>query len=86
MHAGLLSREYTEVFSHAGLVDEAKGFFNSMKQFGIAPTIVHYNCVVDAIARKGLLEEAEDFVKKMEKPNVFTWTILLGTSCNICNT
>jgi pentatricopeptide repeat protein len=66
-------------FSHAGLVREALKYFHSMKEeYKIIPENSHYNCVVDALSRAGLLEEAENLIGTMDRPDVVTWTALLG--------
>ncbi|KAG6740084.1 hypothetical protein POTOM_057721 [Populus tomentosa] len=51
---------------HAGLVDEGRQLFESMKlSFGLVPKVEHYSCMVDLCARAGLLNEAWDLIKKM---------------------
>ncbi|CAN6322118.1 unnamed protein product [Urochloa humidicola] len=57
--------------SHAGMVDEGRGYFDSMKmECGIEPKIEHYGCMVDMFGRAGMVEEAVEFVQKMPmKPN-----------------
>lgn len=46
--------------SHASLAVEGDRYFKAMRQdFGIAPTIEHYNCMIDLLARSGHLFEAE---------------------------
>ena len=65
--------------SHAGLVDEALHYFNTMKdQYQITPDVTHYNCVVDTLGRAGRLEEAENLIKTMPQPDIITWITLLG--------
>ncbi|XP_077215433.1 tetratricopeptide repeat (TPR)-like superfamily protein [Tasmannia lanceolata] len=66
--------------SHAGLVEEGRGFFRLMKdEFGIEPKIEHYGCMVDLLGRAGLLEEAYELVKNMEiEPDPVLWGSLLG--------
>lgn len=67
--------------SHAaGLVDEGWRHFESMsKEYGMEPTIVHYNCMVDILGRAGLLDEAEMLINTMPlEPDVTTWGALLG--------
>lgn len=52
--------------SHAGLLDDGCHFFESMHaDFGILPTVDHYNCMIDLLARAGLLEEAENMINTM---------------------
>ncbi|XP_043726360.1 pentatricopeptide repeat-containing protein At1g08070, chloroplastic-like [Telopea speciosissima] len=70
--------------SHAGLVDEGRGFFVSMnRDFGIEPRIEHYGCMVDILSRAGLIEEAYQFIKNMPiEPNSVVWRTLLA-SCKV---
>ncbi|KAL0318576.1 UNVERIFIED_CONTAM: Pentatricopeptide repeat-containing protein, chloroplastic [Sesamum angustifolium] len=70
--------------SHAGLVDEGRGYFFSMsRDFGIEPRIEHYGCVVDMLGRAGMIEEAYEFIKNMPiKPNAVIWRTLLA-SCRV---
>ncbi|XP_020531710.1 pentatricopeptide repeat-containing protein At3g62890-like [Amborella trichopoda] len=57
--------------SHAGLVNEGKGFFSLMRdEYGIEPKVEHYGCMVDLLARAGLLKEAVVFIETMPvEPN-----------------
>ncbi|XP_058081413.1 pentatricopeptide repeat-containing protein ELI1, chloroplastic [Magnolia sinica] len=66
--------------SHAGLVEEGRQFFRSMKdEYGIEPKIEHYGCMVDLLGRAGLLEEAYELVKSMPiEPDLVLWGSLLG--------
>ncbi|GFQ06160.1 pentatricopeptide repeat-containing protein at2g02980 [Phtheirospermum japonicum] len=70
--------------NHAGLVDEGRKYFVSMKRdFGIEPRIEHYGCMVDMLGRVGLIEEAYGFIKNMPiKPNAVIWRTLLA-SCRV---
>ncbi|KAJ4719665.1 Pentatricopeptide repeat-containing protein [Melia azedarach] len=55
--------------SHCGLVDEGLKLFSSVKEnYGITPSIEHYGCVVDLLARSGRLAEAKDVIVKMPMP------------------
>ncbi|KAJ6957663.1 hypothetical protein NC653_039585 [Populus alba x Populus x berolinensis] len=65
---------------HAGLVDEGRQLFESMKlSFGLVPKVEHYSCMVDFCARAGLLNEAWDLIKKMPgKPDEIVLGSLLG--------
>ncbi|CAK7345759.1 unnamed protein product [Dovyalis caffra] len=65
---------------HAGLVDEGRQLFESMKSsFGLVPKVEHYSCMVDLFARAGLLYEAWDLLKKMPgKPDEIVLGSLLG--------
>ncbi|CAK9865911.1 unnamed protein product [Sphagnum jensenii] len=66
--------------SHAGLVEEAYGYFSSMcHQNGISPVGEHYGCMVDLLGRGGHLKEAEDLIKKMPvEADATIWGSLLG--------
>ncbi|XP_022138268.1 pentatricopeptide repeat-containing protein At3g22690 [Momordica charantia] len=65
--------------SHGGFVEQGQYIFESMKQHGISPQIVHYGCMVDLLGRKGKLEEALDIIKSMPmKPNGIIWGSLLA--------
>ncbi|CAM8939514.1 unnamed protein product [Rhodiola kirilowii] len=51
---------------HCGLVDEGRYWFNAMKNdYDINPSIEHYSCMIDLLARSGHLEEAMDCIKTM---------------------
>ncbi|XP_043709917.1 putative pentatricopeptide repeat-containing protein At5g52630 [Telopea speciosissima] len=66
--------------SHAGLVDEALSYFNMMKnEYQIKPVMDHYACLIDMFVRLGQLDEAFEFIKKMDvEPNEFIWSILIA--------
>jgi pentatricopeptide repeat protein len=65
---------------YAGLVDEGRQLFESMKlSFGLVPIVEHYSCMVDLCARAGLRNEAWELIKKMpRKPNEIVLGSLLG--------
>ena len=70
-------------FSHGGQPEPAVRVLEDMRvQYAVEPTVQHYNCVVDALARSGHLEEAENFIRRMMKegppPNMITLVALLG--------
>ncbi|XP_021742249.1 pentatricopeptide repeat-containing protein At3g18970-like [Chenopodium quinoa] len=69
---------------HAGLVEEGLYLFHNMeKEFGVAPQIEHYGCVVDLLGKAGLLREAYDFIVGMPtESNSVLWRSLLG-SCRL---
>ncbi|GAV74548.1 PPR domain-containing protein/PPR_2 domain-containing protein [Cephalotus follicularis] len=58
--------------SHTGMVREGWKYFNSMCQdYNFLPSMKHYACMVDLLARAGRLEEALDFIQNMPiKPDV----------------
>ncbi|XP_057850517.2 pentatricopeptide repeat-containing protein At3g24000, mitochondrial-like [Cryptomeria japonica] len=66
--------------SHAGLVDEGCTYFNHMSNlYCITPTVDHYVCMVDLLARAGYLEDTLNFIIKMPaKPVAVVWMCFLG--------
>lgn len=70
--------------SHAGLVEEAKKFLESMSsEHGLIPSIDHYNCMIDIYSRAGRLKEALDLINSMPfDPDAMSWKSLLG-GCSI---
>ncbi|CAO2035767.1 unnamed protein product [Urochloa humidicola] len=65
--------------SHAGLVDKGRKYFNSMSdQYGIVPTLEHCAAFADILGRVGELDEAYNFISKMQiKPTASVWSTLL---------
>ncbi|XP_030506030.2 pentatricopeptide repeat-containing protein At5g04780, mitochondrial isoform X1 [Cannabis sativa] len=68
--------------NHAGLVTEARNYFESMKElFGIEPMQEHYACMIDLLGRAGKLDEAMELVNTMPfQPNGSVWGSLLGAA------
>ncbi|KAL6069351.1 DsRNA-binding protein 3 [Balamuthia mandrillaris] len=68
--------------SHASMAGDASQLLSEMEPvFGVKPTVEHFNCVVDALARSGKLAEAEGFIEGMPvPPDTVTWKALLGAS------
>ncbi|KAM3258843.1 hypothetical protein ACQJBY_050555 [Aegilops geniculata] len=66
--------------SHVGLVKKGKEYFRSMqKDHGLVPRMEHYACMVDLLARSGLVQEALDFINEMScKADALIWKTLLG--------
>ncbi|XP_038996096.1 pentatricopeptide repeat-containing protein At3g62890-like [Hibiscus syriacus] len=66
--------------SHSGLVKFGLRFFNSMQTvYSIEPRHEHYACVVDLLARAGLLVEAKAFIEKIPmQPGPSIWGALLA--------
>ncbi|KAM7484571.1 hypothetical protein LguiA_000580 [Lonicera macranthoides] len=66
--------------SHMGLVEEGLNYLDSMiNEYSIQPQIEHYGCMVDLLARAGLLEHALSFINNMPmKADSVIWTTLLG--------
>ncbi|OVA13816.1 Pentatricopeptide repeat [Macleaya cordata] len=70
--------------AHSGFVKEGREYFRRMvTQHGIIPNVQHYTCMVDMLARAGLLDEAMDLIKTMPtEPSPGIWGALLG-GCKI---
>lgn len=66
--------------SHSGMVDQGIHFFNNMmKDFGVAPGVEHYACMVDLLGRAGRLNEAMKLVNNMPmEPNSIVWVAILS--------
>uniref|UniRef100_A0A2P2Q3W4 Pentatricopeptide repeat-containing protein At5g13270ic-like n=1 Tax=Rhizophora mucronata TaxID=61149 RepID=A0A2P2Q3W4_RHIMU len=66
--------------SHAGLVTEGKQYLESMSsEYGVAPTIDHYDCMIDVYSRAGYLQEALELVRSMPvAADAMSWKCLLG--------
>lgn len=78
---------FTSVLSaccHVGLVEEGLNlFYNMESEFGVAPQIEHYGCIVDLLGKAGHLREAYDFIVGMRtKSSPVLWRSLLG-SCRL---
>lgn len=72
--------------SHAGLVDRGWSLFNSMiNHYGMQPDMEHFSCMVDLLGRAGHIEEACDFISRMQiEPENDIWLSLLG-ACRLHN-
>ncbi|KAI5077065.1 hypothetical protein GOP47_0009130 [Adiantum capillus-veneris] len=70
--------------SRAGLTKVGREYFDSMSAvYGVEPTVEHYACMVDAYGRAGLLNEAEDLLKKMPNhPSPVAWLAFLS-ACKV---
>ncbi|KAK1604345.1 hypothetical protein QYE76_028018 [Lolium multiflorum] len=66
--------------SHAGLVDEGRKYFSSMKEdYGLEPGMEHYGTIVDLLGRAGKLDEAWSFIQKMPiDPGISVYGAMLG--------
>lgn len=66
--------------SHCGLEYDGWNWFYTMEQkFCITPKLAHYACMVDLLSRRGNVEEALEFVKKMPiEPDIRIWGALLA--------
>ncbi|KAJ0965745.1 hypothetical protein J5N97_026883 [Dioscorea zingiberensis] len=65
--------------SHTGMVSEGQKYFNIMlRDHGITPSMKHYACMVDMLARAGWLEDALKFIERMPmQPEVNVWGAFL---------
>ncbi|KAK6922084.1 Pentatricopeptide repeat [Dillenia turbinata] len=65
--------------NHRGLVDDGRMYFALMvSKYEIEPRLEHYGCLVDLLARAGLIDEAMDIVGSMPmKPDAVIWRSLL---------
>ncbi|XP_042754153.1 pentatricopeptide repeat-containing protein At3g49170, chloroplastic isoform X2 [Lactuca sativa] len=70
--------------SHGGRVEEGLYYFKTMKEiYNLVPQMEHYSCVVDMLGRVGRINDAYEFIKKMDvEPNVMVWENLLG-ACRV---
>lgn len=66
--------------SHCGFEYEGWNWFYVMEdRFGITPKLAHYACMVDLLSRRGNIEEALEFVKKMPiEPDERIWGAILA--------
>ncbi|OVA18467.1 Pentatricopeptide repeat [Macleaya cordata] len=66
--------------SRVGLVEEGCHHYRTMEtDHGIVPTREHYSCIVDLLARAGMLKEAESFINQMPfDPDTIVWKTLLA--------
>lgn len=62
--------------------EEAESFLEEMKEMGVKPDLVSYNCLVDVYCKNREMEKAFKTVDKMREeeiyPDVFTYTSLIG--------
>ncbi|CAM8940657.1 unnamed protein product [Rhodiola kirilowii] len=70
--------------SHAGFIDEAWKYFNSMKmEYGIAPGLEHHTAMADLLGRAGKVEEAYNIISAMPmNPTGSVWSCLLA-ACRV---
>ncbi|KAL4555608.1 hypothetical protein LXL04_038232 [Taraxacum kok-saghyz] len=62
-----------------GCVKDGLQHFNNIKKiYNLKPTLQHYGCIVDLLARSGQLEEAQNFIKSMPiKPDSVIYRSLI---------
>ncbi|KAJ4892081.1 Tetratricopeptide repeat (TPR)-like superfamily protein [Raphanus sativus] len=70
--------------SHSGLKDKGLELFDTMVDtYGFKPSLRHYTCVVDLLARAGDLDQAEAKIRSMPmKADTVIWKTLLS-ACSI---
>lgn len=69
--------------SHASLILEGQVYFREMRVgFDVLPSMEHFTCMVDFLARSGHLFEAERFIEMQSPPSAGMWVALLS-SCKL---
>ncbi|PWZ23502.1 Pentatricopeptide repeat-containing protein [Zea mays] len=70
--------------SHSSLLDEGRLHFNEMRSLHkLHPQVEHYGCMIDLLARSGLLDEAMHLVQTMPmQPNAVIWGSILS-ACRV---
>jgi hypothetical protein len=66
--------------AHAGLISEGRHYFDYMsKVYGLMPRVDHYACFIDLLGRGGLLQEAQEVIKKLPfRPDGVIWATYLA--------
>ncbi|CAJ1932733.1 unnamed protein product [Sphenostylis stenocarpa] len=73
--------------THAGLVEEGRKLFHSMSSvYDIEPNLEHYGCFIDLLGRAGLLQEAEELIRKLPDENNEIIVPLYGALLSACRT
>lgn len=77
---GITSLVVLYACSHSGMVDQGVRYFNNMHaEFGVAPGLEHYACMVDLLGRAGRLDEAMKLIESMPmEPAPVVWVALLS--------
>lgn len=73
--------------THAKMVDKGLELFDQISTlYGVKPGLQHYACVVDLLARAGMVEEAEKFIEDkmggLGRGDANVWGALLG-ACRV---
>jgi pentatricopeptide repeat protein len=70
--------------SHSSLLNEGRLHFNEMRSLHkLHPQVEHYGCMIDLLARSGLLDEAMHLVQTMPmQPNAVIWGSILS-ACRV---
>ncbi|KAK1388750.1 Pentatricopeptide repeat-containing protein [Heracleum sosnowskyi] len=71
--------------NHSGMVDKAKYYFSLMREsYEIEPSIKHYGCMVDILARAEFIKEAGELIECMPmSPDAIIWGSFLS-ACRRC--
>lgn len=67
--------------SHSGMVQMGRQIFGSLTngKYGFSPGVKHYACVIDLLARAGILQEAMEVMTRMPfEPNKVMWGAFLA--------
>ncbi|XP_024534851.1 pentatricopeptide repeat-containing protein At4g02750-like [Selaginella moellendorffii] len=66
--------------SHSGLQRQGRDFFLAVEQdYGVSPTIEHYICIIDLLARGGRASAARELIDSMPfEPHAAAWTTFLA--------
>ncbi|KAF5725806.1 hypothetical protein HS088_TW23G00535 [Tripterygium wilfordii] len=71
--------------SHGGLIAKGRKLFDSMKRvYQIEPKLEHYSVLIDLLGRGGLLDEAEELIKKIPDQNSEVVVPLYGALLSAC--
>ncbi|KAF8394005.1 hypothetical protein HHK36_020207 [Tetracentron sinense] len=70
------------VLRDRNLVTKGREFYEAMGEFGIGPTIVTYNTLLDSFCKEGEVQEALDLLLQMQErgcaPNDVTYNVLIN--------
>ncbi|XP_024527520.1 pentatricopeptide repeat-containing protein At2g13600-like [Selaginella moellendorffii] len=69
--------------ARAGLVGDGWSYFVSLKcDYGIIPSVFHYECMLDLLGRAGLVCDAEELTNNMPMvPDSTAWLSVLSSAC-----
>ncbi|KAH7438941.1 hypothetical protein KP509_04G038000 [Ceratopteris richardii] len=72
--------------AHAGFLEQGQKYYDCMrKEFGIAPTMKHYNCMLDLFIRAGQIDNAMLILEEMPMQDHASWAILFGAYTDLGN-
>lgn len=66
--------------SHAGLVVDGVMCFDALiNDYGLIPTLEHYNCMIDLLCRAGHMDKVVGLIEEMPlHPDIVVWHTVLG--------